>query len=186
MALTENELRLIAEGDARAALLAPFQRILEGWSVELKGKLQKNIVGFKLLASGDLQNEWRIKVLADSERHQVVAEFIFNSYGRLFDMRRVVYSKRVNIDAMEEWIKSKLTQDPNAFYSERAEQMNLSLTDPRVIRDLAWRVAKTKTKLPKRRWYNKTKSASLYDLYPLLQAAMAEATNKSIGTALKL
>lgn len=176
MALTEQEKDTIRAFNDRQALLAPFKRVMEGWSVGVESRFQKRIEQVQLVASGDLSKEWRVQVIRKD--HTVVAEFVFPEYGRLFDMRRVEYKSPPSAkegSSLYEWVKSKAEQG-QIEYSTKADRTGLELTNPKILSDITYRIARSnKFKLPRRRWYNKGKEASIRDLYDQLSDAALEA-----------
>lgn len=182
MALTAKEMQLVKDFESAQALLEPFRRILQGWSVETQHNFQRAIRDLELVASGDLAEEWRVKVLAKGTG-VVVTEFVFNEYGRYFDMRGVKYSGRIPAPNLTKWVESKIDQG-QIRYSALASRLGVGLRDPRVIRDLTWRMSHNRHTLPRRQWYNKTKTADINDLYDQLQNAMAEVLIESQRQAL--
>lgn len=171
--LTDAERASIKEFNQRQAFLAPFKRITDKWAVETQHKFQKRIRAIQLVASGDLESDWSVKVIAN-ETGVIVGEFTFDEHGRLFDMRKVDYSKPRPVKDFIEWVESKVDKR-QIRYSDLAERRGLPLTDPRVINDLAYRIARSGKFNPKRRrWYNKGKESSIDDLYDQLSSVMQE------------
>jgi len=174
MALTDQELKLIEEANNRRALLAPFKRITDQWSVQTTHKFQNRIRDIDLVASDDLSDDWNVRVIA-GDTGIVVAEFSFNEYGRFFDMRRIPSSNPPPIAQIEAWVRNKV-ETGRIRFSTLAEKRGLSFSDPRVIHDITYRLAKSGNFRPsRRRWYNKGKEASINDLYDQLREAMADA-----------
>lgn len=159
------------------ALLAPFKKITDQWAVGTTHQFQSRIREIHLVASGDLDKDWTVKVVAGTTG-VIVAEFSFPEYGRLFDMRKVDYTKPVPVAQFFGWVDSKIDKR-QIKYSALADKYGYAMTDPRVIHDIAYRVQRSINKRglnPKRRrWYNKGKEASLNELYDQLQEAMREA-----------
>lgn len=175
--ITAQEKEAIQRYNTAQAVLEPFKRILDGWTVEVRDKFQDRLSQLDLLATGDLQDNWTISVIARTNG-VIVADFSFPEYGRLFDMRRVEYTKPLpwgEDSSLYKWVQSKVEQG-QIHYSDLARRRGLHFSDPRVLHDLTYRISRSdKFKLPRRRWYNKGKSASVADLYERLQEAMREA-----------
>lgn len=174
MSATDQELEAIRRYNTAQALLAPFKRITEQWGVRTTHRFQERIRALDLVAVGDLEGDWSVQILA-RETGVVVAEFAFAEYGRLFDMRKVDYTKPMPVADFIPWVESKVDKG-QIKYSTIAQKRNLAFTDPRVIHDIAYRIVKSaKFNLKRKRWYNKGKEASLGELYEQLQEAMREA-----------
>lgn len=169
--MTSSERQAIEEYERRQTLLEPFRRITAEWAVETEHRFQRRIRDLDLVASGDLESDWNVSVIA-RETGVVVAQFGFDSSGRYHDMRRVQYDTPRPDDAYESWVKSKIEKG-QIRYSKLAQRLGVSLSDPRVINDLKYRFAKsTNVSLKRRRWYNKGKEASVNELYDQLSEAM--------------
>jgi hypothetical protein len=181
--MTASEKQAIAEYEQRQSLLEPFRRITAGWGVETQHKFQKRIRDLDLVASGDLESEWHVDVIA-RDTGVIVAQFGFNEDGRYHDMRRVDKSADIHGDAFESWITSKVKQG-QIRYSRLAEKLGVAFSDPRVIHDLKWRMARSDTFNTKkrRRWYNKGKEASVNDLYDELQETIMAITLNGFKSA---
>lgn len=179
------ELQAIAEYEQRQSLLEPFRRITEEWGVETQHAFQRRIREIDLVADGDLETEWNVKVIA-RDTGVVVASFGFNEYGRYSDMRRVNKSDRIPPDNLEKWVRSKIDKG-QIRYSSLAQRLGVSFSDPRVIHDLKYRMAKSERWAPKkrRRWYNKGKEASINELYDQLQEAMLAIVSQGIKSEFK-
>jgi len=171
-----SEAEIIALAERNRRLLDPFKRVMDGWSVEVQHEFQAKISSLSLVATGDLESEWIVKVRAD-ESGVVVAEFAFREYGRMLEMKRINYTGRMlNYDKIHEWVLSKIAAG-QIRYSAKAEALKVGYTDPRVVNDLTYRFARAriKTNRKRRQWYNNTKEANIDQLYQRLQDAMAEA-----------
>lgn len=173
MALTNEEHALVVQKSFQDAIAVPARRIMSAWGVETTHKFETRIRDVKLVASGSLESSWSFKLVAGTTG-VVVGEFSFPGYGRFFDMRKVEYTRQVPIDELKDWVERKADQGRLKF-STLAERRGLSFSDPRVIHDIAWRIARSgKFNIPRKRWYNKGKEASLSQLYDQLAEAFAE------------
>lgn len=153
------------------ALLAPFKKEMDAWAVSFVHDRQRKISALNLVSTGDLESDWGIQVRTADEG-VVVADFSFPEYGRFFDMRRTSLNNdtRPPFDEMEDWVERNISSG-RIKYSALAERLKVSMLDPRVIRDVTWRIARHGKYTNKRRqWYNKGKEASLNDLYDRLQS----------------
>lgn len=176
--LTDEEKNLVRQFNNRQALLEPFRRVMDDWSVEYKEAAQSKIAELQLEATGELEKDWTIRVRA-GDTGIVVAEFTFPEYGRLFDMRKVNYDKSPPADVIEEWVTHKVQQG-RIKYSTYAQKNNLAFTDPKVIHDLTFRFLNAGPfKIKRRRWYNKEKLASVNELYDQLQEVMQDVVLRS-------
>lgn len=182
--MTASEQALYDEYLKRQSFLEPFRHIVQGWSVETQHKFQRSIRELDLVAEGDLENDWSVKVIA-SDTGTVVAEFGFNEYGRFWDMRLLKKSHFIPIDKAKEWVRSKV-ESGRIEFSTLAERLGVGFTDPRVIHDLAYRFARSpRFNGKRRRWYNKGKTAQVDDLYDQLyeatRAIVREDTHRSLS-----
>lgn len=183
MALSSSDKKALDEYEQQQSFLEPFRRITDEWSVDTQHKFQKRIRDIDLVAEGDLESTWSVKVLA-RDTGTVVAEFGFDEHGRYHDMRQLEKSDRIHGDAFESWVESKVKKG-QIKYSALAERLGVSFTHPRVINDLKWRMARSsKFNRKRRRWYNKGKEASINTLYDELRTAavaiIAEGNKKAL------
>ncbi len=183
--MTPAEQQAIDEYNQRQSFLEPFRRITETWGVETQHQFQSRIRAIDLVADGDLESEWNVKVIA-RDTGVVVASFGFNEYGRYSDMRRVDKSDRIPPENLEKWVRSKIEKG-QIRYSSLAQRLGVSFSDPRVIHDLTYRMARSEQFAPKkrRRWYNKGKEASINELYDQLQEAMLAIVSQGIKSEFK-
>lgn len=173
MALTDQERALVAQRSFEDAISAPLRRIMGEWGVETTHKFEQRIREVKLVSSGTLESDWNFKLVA-GDTGVIVGEFSFAGYGRLFDMRRVGYTRQIPVEEIKEWVEHKVEQG-RIKYSTLAERRGLSFADPKVIHDIAWRIARSNQfNISRKRWYNKGKEASLSVLYDQLSEAFAE------------
>jgi len=153
------------------ALLLPFKRELDAWSVSFVHDRRRKIREVDLVSTGDLESDWGIQVRA-REDGVVLADFSFPEYGRFFDMRRRRPAEAAGppFDEIKDWVERNL-QSGRFKYSNLAKARGLAYDDPRVVHDVAWRIARgSKFRSNRRIWYNKGKEASINDLYDRLQA----------------
>lgn len=181
--MTDQEKQAIDDYERRQTFLEPFRRITDEWSVNTTHRFQERIRELDLVASGDLADNWTVSVIA-RETGVVVAQFGFNEEGRYHDMRRVQYTGPIPVKSLESWVKSKVDQG-QIKYSKLATRLGVSFSDPRVIHDLSYRIARaTPFQIKRRRWYNKGKESSVNDLYDQLQEAMLAIVSSTTRTAL--
>ena len=182
--MTEAERKAIEEYERRQSFLEPFRRITDEWSVETQHQFQNKIRDLDLVAEGDLESTWNVKVLA-KDTGTVVAEFGFDSYGRYHDMRRLNKSEFVPASGMESWVKSKIDKG-QIKYSTLEQRLGVRFSDQRVIHDLTYRFARAPFhKRRRRQWYNKNKEASIHDLYDQLYEAGRAIVRESMKTSLQ-
>ena len=182
MGRTREQTALKKYADAQA-ILQEFEPITKTWAVNTGSKFQQRISNIKLIASGDLESDWSVKVVT-IEGGILVADFTFPEYGRIWDMRHPDFNNPAPAAEIEAWVKDKVAQN-RIKYSTLATRLGVSFSDPRVIHDLTYRMRRTdRFKHPRRRWYNKGKEASLGDLYDLLAEALSKSTLAGVKESL--
>lgn len=181
--MNDKEKQAIADYERRQAFLEPFKRITDEWSINTTHRFQERIRELDLVASGDLAEDWTVSVIA-RDTGVVVAQFGFDEHGRYHDMRRVQYDGPISPARLESWVESKVDQG-QIKYSRLASRLGVGFSDPRVIHDLSYRIARsTPFQIKRRRWYNKGKESSVNDLYDQLQEAMLAIVSDNTRKAL--
>jgi len=159
---------------------------LETWAAEfVRDRVaQLNRRGIK--GSGDLANSLRAEVRGQAVDAAVQALVSFREYGRFVDMRNLQPAEAGAdyIANLISWIQRKGLDQK--FIKGYVRRRNLKKPPERVLSYIAFGIAKKRSqgKYRRRRWYNKSKTASINELYNDVQANMPDIIAEQIAQEL--
>ena len=133
-------------------------------------------------ASGDLERSLAAEV-TDAVKAEGIAILIgFEEYGRIVDMRRFNPPEGGGdyLLALQDWIRRKGLEQK--FVQGYMRKRNLKRPPERVLTYIAWGIARKRFdgKYRRRRWYNKSKSAAITELFRDVAANMPEQVAQQI------
>ncbi len=156
-------------------------RLVEEWISRRKDVLAK----FK--DKGDLYNE--LTAISKGVVNQAVTVGIkFPDSGRFVDMKRKPSKGigRQQIEALKAWAERNLAEIKPRI-AKNYENRKTPVTDMRMINDIAWGIARNRTKKGgrRKRWYNRPKGALLATLFDEVAAGLFDRTADNILKATK-
>lgn len=135
-----------------------------------------------IAATGELINSMQSEVTAGLRGEAVQILIAFEEYGRIVDMRKFNPPQGGGdyIAALEEWIQRKGLAAK--FTTKYVNTRNLKSPPERVLTYIAWGIAKKRFngKYRRRRWYNRSKSAAITELFRDVAANMPELVAQEI------
>jgi hypothetical protein len=133
-------------------------------------------------ASGDLQKSLAAEVLAATRAEGVKVLVAFEEYGRIIDMRRFDPPEGGGdyLLALQDWIRRKGLEQK--FIRGYMRRRKLKKVPERVLTYIAWGIARKRFngKYRRRRWYNKSKSRAITELFRDVAANMPEQVAEEI------
>lgn len=133
-------------------------------------------------AAGDLERSLQAEVLAGLRDASVQTLIAFEEYGRIIDMKRFDPPEggADYLLGLISWIKR--TGREQKMVRGYMRKRNLKRPPERVLTYIAWGIAKKRLngKYRRRRWYNKSKSAAISELFRDVAANMPEQVAKEI------
>lgn len=138
------------------------------------------------VATGDLANSLAYEVRAQAVNAGVEALIAFEEHGRFIDMRRLQPAEggADYIANLISWVERKgLKEKMIRGYMRRRK---LKTVPERVMTFLAFGIARKRFngKYRRTRWYNKSKSAQISELYDEIQASMPDEVLEEIKNAI--
>lgn len=143
-----------------------YARELETWAEEFLLSRENYLRRKKIEASGELGDSFAFDMDASPSQDLVKLLIGFNDYGRIIDMRGISHDKwgRNAVSRVEDWIKAKgLLQKWIPKFMKKYKRKTIPHD---ILNRMAWGVLRNRTLAwrPKK-WYNKSKSAAIGDLY---------------------
>lgn len=161
---------------ARQALNAYLQRELEAFCAEFVRDRAAQLRSRKAVASGDLARSLAYEVRAQAVDAGVQALIAFEESGRFIDMRRLQPAEggADYIANIIRWIEEKGLREK--FVAGYVRRRNLKKPPERVMTYIAFGIARKRFngKYRRTRWYNKSKTAKISELYDQILAGMPE------------
>lgn len=160
---------------------------LENWAAEFVRDRVAQLNRRNIKGSGDLANSLRAEVRGQAVDAAVQALVSFKEYGRFVDMRRLQPGEAGAdyIANLISWIQRKGLADK--FTRGYVRRRNLKKPPERVLSYIAFGIARKRSqgKYRRRRWYNKSKTAAINELYNDVQANMPEVIADQIKETLR-
>lgn len=157
----------------------------EAWAAEF---IQQRIAALerrKAVATGNLTRDMRYELTRQAVNEASRIVMIFEGYGRILDMRRINPHTpgEEMINNLIEYVKAKGVQNFKRTRSKRFQPK----TETKLIRDIAWGIARKRAKGKQRRkvWWAKSKSAAITDLFNQIAAGMLDITADEVVKELK-
>jgi hypothetical protein len=141
----------------------------------------------RISASGLLDNSLDFEADKQARQDAVSLLLAFEEHGRYIDMKRlkaVIPSNSDNeyVNLIENWIKQRGWEQRfiNAFMRRR----NLRIVPPSVLNRIAWGIVIARAKRVRpRKWWNKSKTAGISDLFNRVFAGLPEKTSNILTGA---
>jgi hypothetical protein len=140
----------------------------------------------KISATGDLTNSLAYEVTAGVKSEGVALLMAFEEYGRIIDMRRFNPPEGGGdyLMALQDWIRRKGLEQK--FIRGYMRRRKLKKVPERVLTYIAWGIARKRFegKYRRRRWYNKSKSRAISELFQDIAANMPELVAEQIKASM--
>ena len=156
-------------------------QLVEEWIGRRKSVLAK------FQDKGDLYNQ--LSVTAKGIVNQAVTMGIqFPDSGRYLDMKRKPSKGigREQIEALKAWAERNLEQIRPRI-AKRYENRKIPVSDRRMINDIAWGIARNRTKKGgrRKRWYNRPKGALLATIFDEVAGGLLDHTADQVLKSIK-
>lgn len=156
-----------------------INQTLEVWATDFMEGRRARLQRAKVDASGDLINSLDTDIQKARGEQAAQVFFLFNDYGRFLDLRKRDRRKQIPVDEIKEWIKDK---GISSFRKKVRDRNGTPLSGNRLINAIAWGIARKKKKTKRVNWWNKAKTAAIFDLYDQLAIGL---TNIALEEAKK-
>lgn len=154
----------------------------EAWATQFIQDRVAFLRSRKIQSSGDLQRSLAYEVTSGVKAEGVAVLMSFEEYGRIIDMRRFSPPEGGGdyLLALQDWIKRKGLEQK--FIRGYMRKRKLKKVPERVLTYIAWGIAKKRFngKYRRRRWYNKSKSRAITELFRDISANMPELVAEQI------
>ena len=160
---------------------AHLEKTMLAWAAEFIADRKAVLRSRKIEASGDLIKSLEAKLNRDVSATTTEILLSFPDYGRIIDMRNTnpATGGDETLEGIEKWIERK---GKAKFVSAWQKRYKRKTVPANVVNQIAWGILikRSRGKVRRRNWYNKSKGVAITDLYNRVVAGLPEMTGKQI------
>ena len=124
-------------------LLDMLENVSKAWSLPLTQKLIENVRRKKLTTTKQLLNSLDSKTYKDVGKAVIGINFVFENYGRFWDMRRNIWHEQPPVDELIAWVEKKGVR---SFGPDPRPYKKKDKPDHRRANEIAWGIARSRAK----------------------------------------